>query len=264
MRTKEDSMCKGARQTVLLGLALVFLIFTFPQLLRANDQGNLVGFVFAKDGATPIEGAVVFVKNVTTGAIHESTKSDHLGIFKVEKLGVGIYALGVTSDQGDYNSQDFVGIAPNETAKVTIALNPYDEEAIAAAQTVAQEQREAGESLVGKVIRYVPQGREAEIFIERGLIQAGDRLHIKGSSDFFQDARRMKVEGESARRILSTQSGSLPVSRACAPGDLVYVVCKKGVPPFFLLPLGIASVVAGSATLATIEEEDTSPFKIKK
>ena len=74
----------------------------------------------------------------------------------------------------------------------------------------------------------------------------------------------MKLEGESVRRILTSQSGMLPVSRVCRPGDLVYVVCKKGIPPFFLAPLGIASVVTGSASLVTVEEEDSSPFRIKK
>ncbi len=259
-------MCRGAIKLVSWGLAISLIVFTSPRLLESQDagSGNLVGFVFAKDGATPIEGAVVLVKNVTTGTVYESIRSDHLGIFKVENVRAGIYALGVSSAAGDFNSQDFVGIAPSETAKVTIALDPFEEESISAAQAMAQEQKDAGESLVGKVVRYLPQGREAEIFIERGLIQTGDRLHIKGSSDFFQDARKLKVEGESTRRILTSQRGSIPVQRTCAPGDLVYVVCKRGVPPFFLLPLGIASVMAGSTTLVTIEEEETSPFRVKR
>ncbi|MCK7469631.1 MAG: hypothetical protein MZU95_01600 [Desulfomicrobium escambiense] len=34
----------------------------------------------------------------------------------------GLYALGVTSDRRDYNSQDFFGVAAGKTSKITIAL----------------------------------------------------------------------------------------------------------------------------------------------
>lgn len=252
------------------GLVFALVLFILPDALVSQtvEKGNLVGFVYSNDGATPIEGAVIMVKNVTTGTVYESSQSDHLGIFRFQAIGTGIYALGVSTGQGDFNSQDFIGVTDGRTSKVTIALDPYAGQAIEAARAVAQEQKEAGESLVGKVIRYIPASKQAEVFIERGLIQAGDRLHFKGPLDegtnFFQDARRMKLEGESVRRILTSQSGMLPVSRVCRPGDLVFVVCKKGIPPFFLAPLGIASVVTGSASLVTVEEEDSSPFRIKK
>ncbi len=259
-------MTRAAR--VFVSWGLVFAIFGFvgagPLGAQEAETGNLVGFVFAKDGATPVEGARVLIKNVSTGTVYESGKSDPLGLFKFEKVVVGLYALGVASGEGDFNSLDFVGVSARETAKVTINLDPYDEKSIVEAQAMAQEQKEKGEYYVGKVIRYLPQSREAEIFIERGLIHVGERLHFIGSADFYVEARRIRVEGEPARRILTTQSGLMRVSTPCAPGDSVCVVCKRGVPPFFLLPLGIASVVAGSATLTTIEEEDHSPFRIKR
>jgi hypothetical protein len=259
-------MTRAARVSVLRGLISAFVVLASVGYLgaRAAGTGNLVGFVFAKDGATPVEGALILVKNVTTGAVYESTKSDRLGLFKFEKIAAGLYAIGVAAAEGDFNSQDFVGVPANETAKVTINLDPYDEKSIVEAQAMAKEQKDAGEYYVGKVVRYLPQSREAEVFIERGLIHAGERLHFKGSADFIVDARRIRVDGEPATRILTTQSGLMRVSTACAPGDSVYVVCKRGVPPFFLVPLGIASVVAGSATLTTIEENDTSPFRVKK
>ena len=259
-------MRRVARVFVSFGLVFAFTAFVAAGTPESQEvkAGNLVGFVFAKDGATPVVGARVLVKNVTSGVVYESTESDELGLFKLEKIGVGLYALGVAAADGDFNSLDFVGISPNETAKVTINLDPYDEKSIAEAQAMAKEQKDAGEFYVGKVVRYLPQTREAEVFIERGLIRAGEPLHFKGSADFIIEARRIRINGERAQRILTSQSGLMRVSTPCAPGDPVYVVCKRGVPPFFLLPLGIASVVAGSATLTTIEEEDTSPFKVKK
>jgi hypothetical protein len=259
-------MIRAARFIVFWGLVWALVSAGPAGFLEAQEAGtgNLVGFVFAKDGATPVEGARILVRNVTTGEVYESPKSDHLGLFKFEKIASGLYAIGVASGEGDFNSQDFVGISPDGTSKVTINLDPYDEKAIADAQAMAREQKEAGEYYVGKVVRYLPQSKDAEVFIERGIVHHGERLHFMGSSDFFVDARKIRIDGEPATRLLTTQSGLMRVTGPCAPGDLVFVVCKRGVPPFFLVPLGIASVVAGSATLVTIEEEDTSPFRVKK
>jgi hypothetical protein len=263
-------MCRGAKIFVSWGLVFAFVLFSSPPLLRpqAPGKGTLVGFLFDRDGSTPVARAVVVAKNVTTGAVFESPRTDSLGVFKFVALDAGIYALGVTSAQGSYNSQDFVGIKPDETAKVSIALDPYGREAIEAARAVAREEKERGESRVGRVVTYAPQTREAVVLIERGLLQAGDRIRIRGVvTDFLQDVKLVRIQGAGVKRALTGQQAMVPVARACAAGDSVYVVCKRGVPPLFLAPLGLAAIVAGSAALVTIEEEEqvtpTRPTKIK-
>jgi hypothetical protein len=263
-------MSRGARNPAFWGFILALLLFASPAVLRsqAPAKGHLVGFVFGKDGSTPVAGATVMVKDVTTGTVFESTKTDSLGTFTIDGLRAGIYALGVTSSNGDYNSQELIGVKPGETAKISIALDPYDREAVEAAQAVARDEKERGESLVGKVTRYIPDKREAEVAIDRGLLQVSDRVRIKGPvTDFFQDVKALTIGGARVKRCLSGQSALMPVSRACAPGDNVYIVCKRGVPPFFLAPLGLAAVVAGSASLVTIQEEEpvtpTNPTGIK-
>ncbi len=264
-------MCRGAKTFVSWGLFFTFTLFSSPPLLRsqAPGKGQLVGFLFDRDGSTPVAGAVVVAKNVTTGTVFESPKTNSLGVFKFVALDAGIYALGVTSAQGSYNSQDFVGIKPDETAKVSIALDPYGRDSIEAAQAVAKEEKEHGESRVGKVVTYAPQSREAVVLIERGLLQAGDRVRIRGvAANFLQDVEHLRVQGAGVKRALSGQQAMIPVARPCAAGDGVYVVCKRGVPPLFLLPLGLAAIVAGSVALVTIEEEEpatpTQPAKIKR
>ncbi len=252
-------MRQGAKIAISCGLVCALILVALPQFLRsqAAAKGQLVGFVFNKDGSTPIAGAVVVARNVTTGSILESQKTDNLGAFRFTAMDAGIYALGVTSGQGNYNSRDFVGIKPDETAKVSIALDPYDADSIEAARAVAKEEKERGESRVGKVVIYSPQTREAIISIERGLIQTGDQVRIKGQvTDFSQEINRLRVQGAAAKRAMTGQEAMIPMSRACAAGDSVYVVCKRGVPPLFLAPLGIAAIVAGSASLLTIEEEE--------
>ena len=84
------------------------------------------------------------------------------------------------SDKGSYNSQDFFGVTAEKTAKISIALKPYDAAAAAAAEAVIKEQREKGEAFIGKVVQYLPETKEAEVLVEIGLIQDEDRIHIKG------------------------------------------------------------------------------------
>lgn len=263
-------MCRGFKGIVCAGLALLLGLGGAPLFLgaQAPAKGRLAGFVFGEDGSTPVAGAVVVARNVSTGALVESAKTDALGVFKVEGLDAGIYALGVTSAEGSYNSQDLVGVKPDETAKISIALNTYGRDAIAEAQAVAREEKERGESRVGKVVSYFPASKEALVAIERGLIQVGDRIRFRGAAtEFSQDLKVLKVHGARAKMCLTGDQALLPVVRPCAVGDNVYVVCKRGVPPIFLAPLGLAAIVAGSASLVSLEEEEqvspTKPGKIK-
>ena len=263
-------MSRGAKVILSWGVVFGLIFVASPPSMRsqAAGAGSLVGFVYDEDGSTPIAGAVIMVKNVTTGAVRESAKSDALGVFKLEDLGAGIYAVGVSSDKGSFNSQDFVGITPNETAKISIVLNTYDAQTVQDAQAVARDQAEKGEAFVGRIVRYLPEGRQADVFVERGLLQTGDRIRIRGgTTDFFQDAKIVDTRGQKTRRIVSGETGAMKVTGACASGDLVYVVCKRGVPPFFLAPLGIAAITGG-ASLVGLEEEDRLspelPPQIKK
>ncbi|RPI98328.1 MAG: carboxypeptidase regulatory-like domain-containing protein [Candidatus Aminicenantes bacterium] len=259
-------MRRGAKG-VSWGSAIALVLVLASPAVRAQvpGRGNLVGFIFGQDGSTPVAGAVVLVKNLTTGAVTEAAGSDELGVFKVPGLSPGLYALGVRSEAGSYNSQDFFGVTAEKTAKIAIALNPYDAVSAAAAAAVIKEQRDKGEAYIGKVVKYNPETKEAEILIEIGLIQAEDRIHIKGqATDFYQDMKGLKAYGTRTKRVTSGYTAVIRTSKPCQEGDFVYIVCKRGVPPFFLAPLGIAAIVAGAVPLsATFEEEPVSPFGIR-
>jgi len=243
---------------------LILALASSTAVAQASSRGNLVGFVFGRDGSTPVEGAVVVVKNVTSGAVTEAAATDTTGVFRLAGLDAGIYALAVKSTAGNYNSQDFFGVAAQQTAKLTIALDPYDAASASAAETVIKGQREKGEAYIGKVIKYTPETKMAEVFVEVGLIQKDDRIHVKGQvTDFYQDLTRITASGAKADRVTSGYTAMVKTSKACAEGDFVYVVCKRGVPPFFLAPLGVAAIVAGGVPLSAHYEEDLSPHKIK-
>jgi hypothetical protein len=260
-------MRRGAKVLVSWGSAIALILVMSPSVLRPQEsgKGNLIGFIFKQDGSTPVAGAVVVVKNLTSGAVTEALQSDSLGVFKVTGLAGGLYALGVRSGEGDFNSQDLFGVTPEKTAKISIALNPYDSPSAAAAAAIIKEQREKGEAFIGKVVKYLPGTKQAEVLVEIGLIQADDRIHVKGQvTDFYQDLRNLNAYGAKTKRVLSGYTAVLKASKPCQPGDFVYIVCKHGVPPFFLAPLGMAAIVAGAIPLsASYEDEPVSPFKIK-
>lgn len=252
-----------------LGLIVSLVGLTIPASALEAGKGALIGFVFEQDGTTPVAGAVVAVRNVTTGAVLQSDKSDSQGIFRFSSLEAGIYALGVSSDQGDFNAADVVGITPNETAKVTVALAPFEPAVASAAQQVAKDQKEKGESWIGRVVSYNPAAKEAVISVERGLLQVGDKIHVltapRGqATDFFQEARVLKVQTASVKRILVGQQGVISLEKPALPNDDVYVSCKRGIPPFFLLPLGVALVAGGAAIVNPPDEPTGTPFKVNR
>ncbi len=261
-------MFKGAKVLVSPVIVLGLLALTTPGTVTASTgTGQLVGFVFGPDGTTPVAGAVVTLKNVSNGTAVDSAKSDPLGAFRMTGLERGLYALGVSSVQGRFNAADVVGISPSETTKVSIALVPFETAIAPAAQQVVQEQKQDGESRVGRVVRYLPATQQAEVFIDRGLLQTDDRIHVKTENrkdltDFRQNARVLIFNGVQVKRLLVGQTGLIPVNKPCLPEDLVYVSCKRGVPPIFLLPLGIATV--GFIGHHDDDPPDSSPSTVKR
>lgn len=115
-----------------VAIGLVFSIFLFfsPHLFSgsANAQGKLIGSIFQDDGTTPVEGAVLKIRNVSTGSYYESSSSDENGYFTVARVDEGLYIAGITTENKDFNIENLIGIKANETAEISIALDPAQEE----------------------------------------------------------------------------------------------------------------------------------------
>jgi hypothetical protein len=119
-------MFKMARSKFIsLFLVFSFILFCSPYLLVATDveTGNMIGFVYAPDRTTPLEGAVLMLRNVSTGAVYESSGSDSLGIVRVEGVEKGLYIAGINFGDEHYNLNNLIGIRANRTAKVSVALD---------------------------------------------------------------------------------------------------------------------------------------------
>jgi len=226
--------------------------------------GNLVGFIYYQDGVTPIVGAVVKVKDVSTDLVSESTKSDSNGMFTIENLKTGVYSLGVMTSQGDFNLEELIGIKAGETTKVSFSLAPYSTEEAAAVQdiyrNVYQDEVIKGEVLVGRILSYNPLTGTAEIFIIKGYIKLRDQIHVRGErSHFYQNIEDLVFDGQKVEKIFAGNNVTMTMRYPAELGDLVYLVCKKGVIPFFLTPLGYITALAATGVITygivTITEE---------
>lgn len=130
----EEGAMRKYRKSKSTAVVLVFslILFISPHLFGAQGtgaaKGNLIGFIYAKDGVTPVKEAVVKLKNILTGKVYESSPSDELGVFKFKDVEEGLYVAGVATQEGHYNMEKLIGIRANKTEKVALALAPFDQE----------------------------------------------------------------------------------------------------------------------------------------
>jgi len=252
-------LAKAKNKSIVSGLCFFLFIFCTPYIVECADnaKGNLVGFIYDKDGTTSLEGAVIKLKNVSSGTIYESGKSDNSGVFTVEGLESGIYTYGVLTSKGDFNADNLVGIKiqANETAKMSILLTPYDKDTAFSMAEVYKEQKISGESMIGRVDEYNLSTEMAAVYIIKGSLGMQDRIHTKGvKTDFYQSVSVLKRDGVPVKRLFAGQTANLKLKKKAETGDLVYLVCKRGILPLIAAPLGLASIIAGSAAINTQEE----------
>jgi hypothetical protein len=108
--------------------AFSFLLFCVPEIVQGQEtgRGEIVGYVYGPDNTTPVEGAVVKLKNVETGSEYESVASDDQGMVVVENVDKGLYMVGISTAQGDYNIGNLIGVKSRRTSTVSFALKPPD------------------------------------------------------------------------------------------------------------------------------------------
>lgn len=119
-------MTQLVRSKVFISFVIAaFILFITPSTLKseiAGNTGNLIGFIYAEDGTTPVEGAVFKVKNVKTNKVYESTQTDELGVFKIEGIEEGLYLAGVNSEDKAYVIENVLAFQGDTTAKLSLSL----------------------------------------------------------------------------------------------------------------------------------------------
>jgi hypothetical protein len=109
---------------------VAFAVFMTPTGLAAKsggaapEPGSLTGFVFAKDGRTPVQGAVVKIRSLTDAKEFTSGPSDESGLYAVKDIPEGRYLLGVTSAKDDFNLDYEIYVKGGELGKLSLSLAP--------------------------------------------------------------------------------------------------------------------------------------------
>ncbi len=110
-----------------LGVIAAFLLLLFPAeawTQTAGGTGTIKGYIFQEDMRTPLENAVVKIRNTEDGLEKESLPTDDMGAYEIKDVKEGRYLLGVSNAGGDYNFDYAIGIKANETAKLSMAVKP--------------------------------------------------------------------------------------------------------------------------------------------
>jgi len=107
-----------------ISLILSLTLFYLPHFMvaQANKNGSLTGYIFREDSTTPIEGAVIIIRNISNGALYESKESNKFGAFKIHHIEEGLYVLGIWTKNSGFNIKNIIGIKANEYGEVTFAL----------------------------------------------------------------------------------------------------------------------------------------------
>jgi hypothetical protein len=254
--------------SVLLCFSLMLLYF--PNIAKAEGQrmGSLIGFIFSEDGTTPVKGAVVTLRNVSTGEIYKSSGTDDHGVFKVEEMPKGLYVMGVSSANGDYNAEELVGVHSGKTGKLSVTLKTYDEQSQQAAENSNKEKNNKGEVLVGRIISYEPNTKLAVVEIIKGQLREDDEIHALGpedisETDFYQTVKVLTLNDKPIKKAQEGQIVVIWMDEDVVEGDLVYLLKRKGIPPIFLIPIG-AALVIGTVTFSNTDDTPDDVTAIRK
>jgi len=111
-------------------IILSSILFYSPHSLvgQSPRTGSLIGYIYDEDGTTPVESAVIIIRNISDDSIQESNESNKLGAVKIEHIEEGLYVLGIWTKDGGYNIKNIVGIKANETVEISFALEASTQE----------------------------------------------------------------------------------------------------------------------------------------
>jgi len=103
--------------------AVSLMLFPCGAIAQAKS-GAMMGFIYAEDMKSPVEGAVVKLRSVNDGKEVQSGPTDKNGMYALKGIAEGRYVIGVSSTAGDFNFDYQLQVKANETAKLALALKP--------------------------------------------------------------------------------------------------------------------------------------------
>lgn len=256
----------------ILGIGLVLLI-CFPSQISGAEasKGNILGFIYAEDGTTPVSGAVVKARNISTGSVYESSVSDLNGVFKIQEIESGVYVYGVRTEAGEFNSDGMIGVSvgDNETAKMAITITPFEMKIKEDIEAGLEANSIEGETLVGRIIDYDPENGLAEVYILQGMLSQKDKVHALGvETDFYQKVKNLSIGEDHVKSTAVGEIAKVKLENRASTGDFLYVVAERGFALLAVVPVGVAALVGTSAAVIKVDnssikdvEKAASPYK---
>lgn len=95
---------------------------------EGEGTGNLKGFIYKRDGKTPLFGAQVLLKDFKTGQLFESNVTDGVGDYKFTDIPEGNYKVKILVKDKDYEVKtvDFmVKIVEGKTSTISFSLKKH-------------------------------------------------------------------------------------------------------------------------------------------
>lgn len=103
----------------------LFIVGMIPLPAVAEGTGSLKGFIYKKDGKTPLWGVQVLLKDVDTGEIFESNVTDGLGDYKLRDVPSGMYQVLLLARDRAYKIKkvDFlIRVFAGKTSTISFSL----------------------------------------------------------------------------------------------------------------------------------------------
>lgn len=146
-------------KSLAIALILSSILFYGPHPLvgQSPRTGNLIGHIYDADSTTPVEGAVIIIRNISDNTIQESNESNTLGAVKIDHIEEGLYVLGIWTKDGGYNINSIVGIKANETVEISLALEALVQEKNAQKKEAEKKETEKKETKYPRGKWYYPE-----------------------------------------------------------------------------------------------------------
>lgn len=109
---------------IVIGAFIILLSPVEGLSQETKRPGTISGTILKEDTKTPIEGAIVKIRNVETEKEYQSAPTNNKGEYKIENVEEGRYTLGITTKEGDFNFQTTILVKADETAILALALAP--------------------------------------------------------------------------------------------------------------------------------------------
>jgi len=108
-----------------IGVIVAFSLLVLPvqaQTQKKPGPGSLTGFIYDEDMKTPVENALVKIRNSQDGKEYQSLPTDKNGLYAIKDVAQGRYVLGVSTEKGDYNCEYDLYVMADDMAKLSLAL----------------------------------------------------------------------------------------------------------------------------------------------